>query len=130
MITQTKWDIVDDVVAYEPMSTDMEKVSRIRAKLSKVATSAVFGAVVLASGFVMNSKLTTLHVTSFGTSAPVQLSERLKFVRPRGNRAANAAMAVDTLAGMSTRRLGELHQKLFIPDTSVQEELTGDYAFL
>lgn len=129
MITQRKWDIVDDIVAYEPMA-DVGKARRSRARIAKV-TSAIFS-VVLTSGIVLATGQRTLQLVSYGTSDAVKLSESLRFTRPRGydSRIVAAAQDVDTRIGMSTRRLGELHGRLFIQDTSVHEELTDDYDFL
>ena len=130
MSEQPKWDLADDVVLYEPRSLQVTRGHRVKSKVMKVTTSAALGAVILAGGFLLSSTASTLRVEVVGTSRPIQLSEEIRYVRPRGKRSLDPLASVDTQEGMSTRRLADLHRKLFSVDTSVEEELTGEYAFL
>jgi len=129
MTDNSKWDLVDDIVSFEPASQERRAVTRIRTKLSRVAIAAVAGTIVTVGSTALATSANNIRVTSYGASGDVAITKSWVFVRPRiTGRVASGN--TDTQVGMSTRRLGELHRTLFSEERTESEELTGDYSFL
>jgi hypothetical protein len=124
-----KWDIADDVVAYDPTVAKASARPK-RRKAAILAAAAVLTTAVSVGGAALASQSPTVWMVSYGSSRSVPISESFRFVRPRGVRTAVHNEVADVQVGMSTRRLGELHRKLFVTDKESEEELVGDYSFL
>lgn len=124
-----KWDIADDVVAYYPITPE-PKAKPKRGRVAMIAAAAALTTAVTVGGVAFASHPSAVRMVSYGSSKSVALSEGFKFVRPRGIRQNDRDELADVQVGMSTRRLGEFHSKLFVKDSEPAEELVGDYSFL
>ena len=130
---KTKWDIVDDVVA--PLAEDWVRSSpprKIKSRMRNALATTVFAGTLALPSFAVSVPVMIAqeHVCASDATQTGFMKMQSEFVRPRGNRSENAQAAIDTPVGLSTRRLAELHTKLFRADDSEDVELAGEYSFL
>jgi hypothetical protein len=130
---EPKWDIVENVATPNTAQSSGRTVRRNakRAMLRAVATT-IFAGTLALPAFAISKPVMLLpddFVVSTGQETGF-IQVKSGFVRPRGDRKAQASLETDTNIGMSTRRLGEAYTKLFRPVEDEDTELTGEYSFL
>jgi hypothetical protein len=129
----TKWDIVEDVASARAVdSTKHMKRGKIKGTLRAAVATTLFAGTLLLPQYAVSNPV-TLSPKDFAISDGQQtgfIKVKSEFVRPRGDRKAEASLATDTNIGMSTRRLGETYAKLVRPIEDEDTELTEEYNFL
>lgn len=126
---RVKWDIVEDVIEPMHQSTEIRRNRFSRNLRRAVFTNAAAGLVLTASAVAYPNSRVELQQVAFAQPTAVQVSLPVPFRRPTTTRTSSDSFE-DTNIGMSTRRLAQMHERLFVEDESPEEELTGDYSFL